>query len=315
MNRKYWLLIIFIIRLNSSLFATSWDEPWHDEVVKNADSFVFAKINSFDTKKGLDITIIRTISGTKIAGSIKISNFYLLHFTSISGENDFFHFSDVNEAYFFIKKDVNGNYCIATPTTGYAIVKNGKVYATYRHSYHQALVPIDIYEETMKAIFNNYHNQSYDNAYINKYVKEHLPQGPVNINTSADIFFLQHVALECIFHLRISGYYAEIIPFLNSSNFHDQVSAIRALRAYNTVDCKNELLKIINAKSRNIFVQVMSIWTLSEFNPVELKSKLIELSENASTEDNGFGGNIMDPRIGTYIPTVKKALQDLINIL
>jgi hypothetical protein len=122
--------------------------------------------------------------------------------------------------------------------------------------------------------------------------------------------------LECIYHLRLSGYYEEIIPFLNSfQNIHDQISAIRALRAYNTDDCKNELIKIINARSRNNFIQVISIWTLAEFNPVELKYKLIELLENASTENNGFGGNLMDPRIGTYIPSVKTALQNLIDLL
>jgi hypothetical protein len=32
-----------------------------------------------------------------------------------------------------------------------------------------------------------------------KYVKEHLPQGPVNINTSADIFFSLISLSGCIF--------------------------------------------------------------------------------------------------------------------
>lgn len=307
-----FLGLLLVITSGIPIFATTWDEPWHDEVVKNADSFVFARINSFNERTGVNITIIKTISGIKITG------FYLLEFTSFSGDGGgFFHFANATEGYFFIKQDANGNFCIATPTTGFAIVENGMVYATYRHSYHQALVPKDIYEKTMEAIFNNYHNQPYDNIYINEFVRNYIAQRPANLDSSgANIFFMQHVALESIFHLRLSGYYSEMLPFLNSNtHFHVQVSAVRALIAYNTDDCKNELLKIINANDRDNFVQVMSIWTLAEFKPIELRQKLIELEKNASTENNGFGGNIMDPRVGTYIPSVKIAIQNLINNL
>jgi hypothetical protein len=145
------------------VFATTWDEPWHNEVVKNADSFILARIDSFDTKTGVNITVKKTISGKEITGSIKIMNFYLLQFTSFSDDSGVFsHFSGAREGYLFIKQNANGDFCIATPTTGFAIVQSGTVYATYRHSYHQALVPIDVYEKTMEAIFNS--------IYINEYI-------------------------------------------------------------------------------------------------------------------------------------------------
>jgi hypothetical protein len=309
-------LTIFLFLFSSLVYATSWNEPWHDEVVKNADSFVFAKIDSFDRRNGVNISIIRTITGKEINGSILVSGFYLLRFTSFSGDKDgFFHFPNATEGFFFIKQEENGNYSIATPTSGFAIVEDGMVFATYRHSYHQAFVPMTIYEETMKAIFNNYHNQPYDSEFINIFIMEHLSQGPDIINSFGNLFFMQHVALESIFHLRLLGYYSEIIPFLNSTNFHDQISAVRALVAYNTYESKNVLLEIINAENRSNFSKVMAIWTLTEFIPIELKYQLIDLLENASTESNGFGGNIMDPRIGTYIPSVKTALQNLIDKL
>jgi len=68
-------------------------------------------------------------------------------------------------------------------------------------------------------------------------------------------------------------------------------------------------------RPRGNFVQVISIWTLAAFNPKELKDKLIKLKETASAEPDGFGGDIMDPRRGTYFPTVKEALQKLIDTL
>ena len=319
MNAQYSLAFCFLfLTFGVPIYATTWDEPWHDIVVKESDSFVFARIDSSNSKKGVNLTIIKNISGRQIVGKIKINDFYLLNFTSYSGNGGgFFHFSGAKEGYFFIKQNKNKNYCIATPTTGFAIVENGLVYATYRHSYHQALVPVDIYEKTMEAIFNNYHGLSYDISYIRNFISQYITRQPAGLtNSEMDTFFLQHVALETIYHLRFSEYYSEILPFLAETlSFQIQVSAVRALTAFNTDQCKNELIRIINAPNRNAFVQVMSVWALSEFMPIELKSALIELEKNASNEYNGFGGNIMDPRVGTYIPSVKIALQDLIEKL
>ena len=118
------------------------------------------------------------------------------------------------------------------------------------------------------------------------------------------------------YHLRLTDFYSKILPFLaDTSNFHNQVSAARALVSYNTTDCKQELLKVISDRTRGHFVQVICIWTLSEFKPTELKEQLVKVSETASTEENGFGGNIMDPRVCTDFPDVKDALEKLIKSL
>jgi hypothetical protein len=314
-NRLLSLTVLAIISITT--FATTWDEPWKDKVIKEADSFVLAKIKSFD-KYSVTIEIIKTLAGKELRGSIEITDFYHLNLqNSQEGRNIHFDFGGIKESYFFIKKNEKEKYCIATPTTGFDYVEGGKVNATYRHSYHQALVPIEIYEKTMTAIFNNYHYQPYDKKFINDYVKEFLSRKPAGIDTSeSETFFGQHVALECIYHLRLKGFYQYIIPYLNdTSNLHNQVSAARALIAYNTSGCKQELLKVISDTTRRNFVQVICIWTLTAFNPKELKEKLIKIKETASGEPNGFGGDVMDPRVGTYFPTVKEALEKLIDTL
>jgi hypothetical protein len=169
-------------------------------------------------------------------------------------------------------------------------------------------------KKTMVAIFNNYHNQPYDGLFIHDYVSEYITKRPAKINDT--LFFTQHVALETIYHLRLTGFYENILQFLaDDSNFHNQVSAARALAAYNTPSCKEELMKILISQGQDNFVQVICIWTLAEFHPVELKDRLIEIARTASTDENGFGGNIMDPRIGTYFPDVKNAIQELIGKL
>lgn len=313
---KLTFLIAFAI-ISTTSFATTWDEPWQDKVIKEADYFVLGKIKSCNKTKGVTIEI-KKLGGKELKEKITITDYYLLNLGSYSKTAELdFDFKKGEEYYFFIKKDSIGRYCIATPSAGYAIVDNGKVYATYRHSYHQALVPVDIYEKTMTAIFNNYHNLPYDKQYIKDFVNKNLSIKPAGFNESEiDVFFNQHVALECVYHLRLTDYYSEIIPFLNdTANFHNQVSAARALIAYNTNECKQELLKVISDTTRDNFVQVICIWTLSDFIPTELKSELEKLLSTASTKRTGFGGNIMDPRVGTHFPDVKTALESLIAML
>jgi hypothetical protein len=311
------ILLFAFAFITTTSFATTWDEPWQDKVIKEADYFVFAKVKSFDEEKGVKIEILKTLGGQKLKGEIKISDFYLLDICSSSGHGAESHFDDIEECYFFIKKDKKGKYCIATPTTGFDYVKDGNVYATYRHSYHQALVPIDIYEKTMTAIFNNYHNQPYDKQFISEYVNKYLSLKPAGFEKDEiNTFFAQHVALECAYHLRLTDLYSKILLFLDdTTNFHNQVSAARALITYNTTDCKQKLLDVISDTTRDNFVQVMCIWTLAEFKPTELKEQLIKAKDIVSTEDNGFGGNIMDPRVCTSIPNVKDAIEKLISKL
>jgi hypothetical protein len=315
MNKiKIALLTVFAL-ITGITKAISWDEPWAGDVIKEAQSFVLARVDSYNIRTGVYIEIIKTLGGTEINGQIKITNFYHLDLCSMSsGDFPYFHFRGVKKCYFFLKKNEKGEYCIATPTAGYDRIKDSNVIATYRHSYHQALVPQDVYEKTMTAIFNNYHGLPYDTKFINDYVDKYLSLPPTGSDKNAgDRFFLQHVALECVYHLKLKGYYSKIIPFLNdTANFHDQVSAARALIAYNTPECKAALLRIIGDTSKGCFVRVVCIWTLKDFKPTELKDKLEKIKNNITSEECGFGGDIMDDRICTHFPDVKGAIDGLI---
>jgi hypothetical protein len=311
------ILLFFLAVIPTFIFATTWDEPWQDEVIREADYFVLARIKS-SNEESVTIEIIKSLGGQVINGTIKISNFHLLRLCSRSGgHGPEFDFKGIKECYFFIKKNIKGEYCIATPTSGFAPVKGEKVTASYRHSYHQASVPVEVYEKTMTAIFNNYHNLPYDKLFIADFIKKHLSLKPASFGEEEiDTFFAQHVALESVYHLRLADNCSLLIPFLNdTTNFHNQVSGARALVSCNTAECKRELLTTISDLTRAPFVQVMCIWTLTEFKPSELKQELITIEKTASEEHEGFGGNIMDPRVCTNFPPVKEALDKLIASL
>jgi hypothetical protein len=308
--------LLLTIIFNAS--ATTWNEPWMDKVITQADCFLLARVKSFSSTNGVTIQVVKTIAGQTAQNEIKITGFYLLHLCSTSsGDGPEFNFKGIDSCYFFLKKNDKGNYSLATPTTGFAWVKNGLVAGTYRHSYHQARTTAKVYEPTMLAIFNNYHKLPYDAGFINNFVASNIsskPAGPTADEMEA--FFNQHIALECIYHLRLPGYSTQISNYIKAGySFHAQVSAARALIAYNTPQSKNELITLITDSTTNNFVKVIAVFTLSAYKPTELKTKLEALSTTASTEENGFGGNIMDPRVCTNIPTVKEALDSLLKTI
>jgi hypothetical protein len=313
--KRFKVLLLVTFFSASRSFATSWDEPWADRVIKEATSFVLAKVVSTDEDAGIKIQIIKTLGGNILSDTLLISDFYLLDLCSSSGGHGAeFHTKVVDSCYFFLKKNEKGSYCIATPTTGFDYVYEDNVMATFRHSYHQASVPLQIYEKTMTAVYNNYHGQPYDRAYIAKFVDEQLTKKPAGFSDEEiKTFFLQHVALECVYHLKLNIDERLVLPFLHDkNNFHNEVSAARAMRSLNTQVSKKELLKAIEDTTTRDFVRVMCVWSLADLKPEEFKAQLQKLEGSASDESDGFGGNIMDPRTCTHIPSLKEALKDLV---
>ena len=312
--KKIYTLTALLLLATLTSRGTSWNEPWADSIISRADYFVLATIKSVGDDK-MTIEITKTLGGEALKNTIEIEEYYLLDLCSYSVPITFKEFIDKDQtAYFFLKKNEKGQYCIATPSTGYNFLIDGNVYANYRHSYHQALVPQDIYEKTTTAIFNHYHGLSYDEASIRSFVDENLSKKPAGFGEDEiNTFFLQHVALECVHHLKLDGFYDKILPFLwDTLNFHNSVSAARALVAYNTDDCIRELLRVIEYPNFDPFIQVVCIWTLEEFHPTALKEDLKKVCEGLSETEGEWGGNIMDPRICTHMASPKNALTKLI---
>ncbi len=59
--RSLYFFILLFFCLGAK--ATTWDEPWHDKVVKQADFFIFAKITARDSSNSVTITIINQFGG------------------------------------------------------------------------------------------------------------------------------------------------------------------------------------------------------------------------------------------------------------
>ena len=74
---KTILFLVFAF-VSTTTWATTWNEPWQDKVIKDADYFIFAKVESFDEINGVTIDIIKSLAGQELKGKIIITDFYLL---------------------------------------------------------------------------------------------------------------------------------------------------------------------------------------------------------------------------------------------
>ena len=66
-------------------------------------------------------------------------------------------------------------------------------------------------------------------------------------------------------------------------------------------------------EDREGFAKVMAVWGLRRLDAREFLERLVAFIPNAATEKTGFGGSIMDPRVGTRFPaSVKAAAEELV---
>ncbi len=79
------LLTILLLFLSATIpaRATTWDEPWHEDVLKNADSFV--KVKVFENQGArARVDVIKLIAGTQTPHQIELTGFSMLRLTSTS---------------------------------------------------------------------------------------------------------------------------------------------------------------------------------------------------------------------------------------
>ena len=317
MRSFFILFICFIIAHHAR--ATTWDEPWHDEVMRNSESLVKVKITA-NQGSGVKAEVIKFLAGARTPEQIELRGYSRLTLISSSSSDDELRlpFTVGHIYYLFIKKSEKTNtYQIPTPTSGWAELEGANVAATYRHSFHKALVPEEVYEKTMQAIFNGTKGQPYDTDFIERFTKEQLTQS-VAVLKQEDAammkrFFLQHVALESFYHLGKGVDLALLIPFINADDYHVQISACRAVSRIDSPSSKDLLMKFIEGNGAG-FAKVMCVWGLKRLNAKGMTSRLEAYLKTGADQETGFGGNIMDPRIGTYFPeSVKAAIKELLD--
>lgn len=308
----YLLLLLTLFQPSSILKADTWDEPWQKEIIEQADYFVLARVTGV-TDEGAKVHVLENFGGGNMEIDILIDNFYLLRMVSTSGQKQHLDLKKENLYYFFLKKNDAGNYSLPTPTSGYAHLDNEQyVSATYRHSYHQAVIPQDIYEFTFKNIWNYIKNKKYDKKQVNNFIDYYLSKDPAGFgDDEIEIFYHQHAAMETAYLLDIALKFKDLEKFLVSDNFHSRISALQLLGNVNSKDSKNFLVESLTDDLYTKFEKVIAIWAIKKLGDPVYIQQVRDMKDILPTERMGFGGNIMDPRVGTSFPSPKEAVEKL----
>ena len=298
---------------------STWDEPWHEKVVQEADCFVRLRVTACDGRS-LSADVLASLAGEKTAEKVVVDGFYALDLRSMTaGHGPELRFKAGFEGYFFLKKAKDRDaHLLATPTAGYAAIGRDGVVATYRHSCHMALVETSFYEKTQVAIFEHLHGRPHDKDVIRKLFDDLLKQPPQElVGGDAEkmaAFFRQHVALECFYHFGEEKDYPRLEPFLKAASQHVQISAVRALSRIDTRESRARLLEFLKAPGRDAFAKAMAVWGLRRLAAREAAPEMEKYMADGPEEKCGFALNIMDPRIGTkFPPSVKDALRELLE--
>jgi len=296
--------------------AHTWDEPWHDDVVKGSNSFAIFKVIK-NSGNSLTLELIKHISGEKPHSTVLVDGFYLYDIASTNTKSDEhgFWLEDGAKVYMFLLKQ-GDSYKIASPTSGYAeILDDGSVAATYRHSLHQAKAIADNYEKTQICIFDTLHGSKCNAATIEKSIIAPLTDRVAILSeqaTASDfyLFFKQHVALETAFLIEYPIEIDVLNPFLKSQFFHAEISAVRALSVASGTSRVNKLVSFIQSDKSSDVAKVMAVIMLKNVDGNNINPSIVEYYNQASESEVSLGANIMDPRVGTWYPhSVKKAIE------
>lgn len=314
---KRILFVLLFVNLPWSVRSDTWNEPWQKEIIVQSEFFVLANVLSHSDSLGTRIEIVKSFGPNSLSGQVVIQGFSMLNHASYSSRRHLHKlpFREGQTLYFFLSNGEKGHYSIPTPTSGFAYVSPEKnVHATYRHSYHQALVPQAKYESTYSQIWNYYKTNSFDKSAIMEFIEKYIAMNPAGFEENEiDIFFMQHVALETAFLLDIELELEKLQPFVKSDNFHQRVSALQLLGNSTGKKALNFLMDFIVNRENENFEKVIAIWALKKINDSSSLLSLSKIKEDLSTEETGFGGNIMDPRVATYFPSPWQAVDDLEN--
>jgi hypothetical protein len=311
-------LISTIAGLSVAAGATTWDEPWHREVVGLSNTLGLYKIDSIKDGQ-VTITLQKHVVGSVTPRKIEIKEFHLHRITSGSTDHFEFFVRPGMSAYLFLRQSKKGNWQFATPSAGMdPIEADGKVQATYRHSMHKALVSADIYEMTQICIFEATHGRECAGQPVRDYVKQVLANpvsSPSETSTPDEMnqFFRQHAALETAAAAKLSVDSRHIDRFLSATASHVQMSALAYVAYAGPGDRMTAVAEFVCGSKGHPMTLSMGLVILRRENARNQVDRL-KACRSTISDAGTYMGRIMDPRIGTDFPSnPRQGLDALLN--
>lgn len=312
--RCFALILMFLSA--GGVGASTWDEPWHEQVLKQADTLGLYEVAAIDADR-IELRRIKTLAGVQTPDRVQVDGLYLMpdaHRHHDHGQDERLAWLQKGERAYLLLKRVGKSWQLPTPSAGSAgFMEDGRVAATYRASFHQAIQAADAYERVQSCLFLVLHDGECNVAALSQDLDAPLREEPAGLGgEGTERFFRQHVALESAALLGRSIPLATLEPFLMLDDYHVQLSAVRAL-AVNAEPGRNaRLLEFVQDDSREMAARVMAVRIVADLADPELLSALRAYAPKAPQDKAGLAMSIMDPRVGTrFPPTLKDAISEL----
>jgi|GEM_PF-3370704 len=330
-----WLQIAsFTFLIPSVAFATRWNEPFHEELVRRSDAFAKIRVLSAEEDKksenssdfalpendpsDLNVEVLAVYAGDapkKLTVSHYTFNQYYGDEHSGLGIG--------GEYYVFLEKDDRG-WGIATPTAGFVEAKDDLIVGSYRISCAGGFYETQWYVETQTLLFQLLHGDQSNKAKLSALVTEQLKQpskvfGGIGDPKLALTFFKQSASNEILAMMPELAPNVNLDPFLAAADFHAQISGIRALSARKGKLVVDRLIGFLTEPTSEAVPRVVAVRALQKHAISSAQRKrLITILATADTERVDLcGGSIMDPRIvpGYTSVSLKMALSELLDSL
>ena len=78
---------LLCISLAEAAPGATWDEPWHEQVVRDSDTFIKARVTACEPSK-LTLKTLKRLAGADVPDSLVVDEFSMLHLGSRLGGHD-----------------------------------------------------------------------------------------------------------------------------------------------------------------------------------------------------------------------------------
>jgi hypothetical protein len=115
-----WLTIASLL-VPTTLYANTWDEPWHKEVVVKADTLGLYHVESLDGNAA-KVTLKKHLAGSPTPEQLDLADYFLFRVTSSSSNEWKPWLKPGADYYLYLKQASPGHWELPTPSAGSDVI-------------------------------------------------------------------------------------------------------------------------------------------------------------------------------------------------
>lgn len=288
-------------------WATTWHEPYTRQIVADAETFLLAEVVGQEAA-GPRVRVIEVYEGSSPPGEFVVKE---------AGDGPVAGARSGARVLLLLDR-VGASWTMQTPTSGAFLRDGDHVIGDYRISFHAGVFDEQDFVAAVSALWEQEHRRQPDLGWLER-LRGSLEQEPVGPDgdprsATSQTFFRQHLALEGL-HYFGGGSVEELRPFVDSEVWHHRASSARALGTVGGDAAVAALLWLATDESEHPYVRLLAAEALEGLGDPRAAPELRAAAMEASDDEVVLATNLMDPRVGTQIGSVRSAMVSAVAVL